>query len=62
MAVSISKRIVGYKVMEPVAEKPAAGDLERAIESMSESVSRPETLRGTTYKIKTPLSDRKSVV
>jgi len=58
MAVKIAKRIVGYKVMEPAAEKPqAAEELERAIEKMSESVSRPETLRGTTYKIKTPLSE-----
>jgi len=58
MAVSIGKRIVGYKVMEPAAEKPAGGgELERAIESMSENVSRPETLRGTTYKVKTPLSE-----
>ena len=57
MAVNITKRIVGYKVMEPAAEKPPAAELERAIESMSESVSRPETLRGTTYKIKTPLSE-----
>ena len=58
MAVKIAKRIVGYKVMEPVADKPAAAEeLERAIEKMSESVSRPETLRGSTYKIKTPLSE-----
>jgi hypothetical protein len=58
MAVNITKRIVGYKVMEPAAEKPqAVEELARAIESMSESVSRPETLRGTTYKIKTPLSE-----
>ena len=58
MAVNITKRIVGYKVMEPAAEKPpVTEDLTRAIESMSESVSRPETLRGTTYKIKTPLTE-----
>jgi hypothetical protein len=58
MAVNITKRIVGYKVMEPAAEKPpATEELVRAIESMSESVSRPETLRGTTYKIKTPLTE-----
>jgi len=58
MAVKIAKRIVGYKVKEPAAEKPpAAEELDRAIEKMSESVSRPETLRGSTYKIKTPLSE-----
>ena len=58
MAVNITKRIVAYKVMEPAADKPqAVEELTRAIESMSESVPRPETLRGTTYKIKTPLSE-----
>jgi hypothetical protein len=58
MAVKIAKRIISYKVMEPVTDKPqAAEELERAIEKMSESVSRPETLRGSTYKIKTPLSE-----
>ncbi len=58
MSVKIAKRIVGYKVMEPVAEKPAvAEDLERAIEKMNENVSRPDTLPGATYKIKTPLSE-----
>jgi hypothetical protein len=58
MAVKIAKRIVGYKVMEPVSEKPpVTEELERAIEKMSENISRPETLRGTTYKIKTPLSE-----
>jgi hypothetical protein len=58
MAVKIAKRIVAYKVMEPAAEKPqAAEELERAIEKMSENISRPETLRGSTYKIKTPLSE-----
>lgn len=58
MAVQISKRIVAYKVMEPASESPqAGGELDRAIEKMSESISRPETLRGSTYKIKTPLSE-----
>lgn len=58
MSVKIAKRIVGYKVMEPAAEKPpVAEDLERAIEKMNENVSRPDTLPGATYKIKTPLSE-----
>ncbi|MBK6286187.1 MAG: NrdJb [Gammaproteobacteria bacterium] len=58
MSVKIAKRIVGYKVMEAVPEKPpVAEDLERAIEKMNENVSRPETLPGATYKIKTPLSE-----
>jgi len=58
MTVKIAKRIVGYKVLEAVPEKPAvAEELERAIESMNENVSRPETLPGATYKLKTPLSE-----
>ncbi|MBK8991031.1 MAG: NrdJb [Gammaproteobacteria bacterium] len=58
MTIKIAKRIVGYKVLEAVPEKPAvAEELERAIESMNENVSRPETLPGATYKLKTPLSE-----
>jgi len=58
MTVKIAKRIVGYKVLEPAPEKlPAAEELERAIEKMNENVSRPDTLPGATYKIKTPLSE-----
>jgi len=58
MTVKIAKRIVGYKIVESVPEKPAvAEELERAIESMNENVSRPETLPGATYKLKTPLSE-----
>ena len=58
MTVKIAKRIVGYKVLEAVPEKAAvAEELERAIESMNENVSRPETLPGATYKLKTPLSE-----
>ena len=41
MTVKIAKRIVGYKVLEALPEKPAvAEELERAIESMNENVSR----------------------
>ena len=58
MTVKIAKRIVGYKILEAVPEQPAvAEELERAIASMNENVSRPETLPGATYKLKTPLSE-----
>ncbi|WP_461480722.1 TSCPD domain-containing protein, partial [Porticoccus sp.] len=40
----------------PVA-KPAESELERSIEQMHENLSRPEELHGSTYKVKTPLSD-----
>jgi hypothetical protein len=58
MAVKIESKIVDYKVLKPVEEvDPARESLERAVEQMDENVDRPETLHGTTYKIKTPLSD-----
>ncbi len=63
MTTKIEKRIVSYKVKneaEPVKTSAAAvpGDhLERAVEQMDENVTRPEVLHGSTYKIKTPLSD-----
>ena len=64
MATKLDKKIVSYKVITPEVEaeakraKEAAEDkLARAVQQMDENVDRPETLRGTTYKIKTPLSD-----
>jgi len=58
MTVKIAKRIVGYKVLDTTPDKaPVAEELERAIEKMNENVSRPDTLPGATYKIKTPLSE-----
>jgi len=53
MAKKIEKQIVGYKVKSE--EAPSSG--ESNIVQMHEKVSRPETLEGNTYKIKTPLSD-----
>lgn len=53
MSKKIDKKIVGYKVK---AEEQAA-EIESNIVHMHEKVSRPETLAGSTYKIKTPLSD-----
>ncbi|PIE36968.1 MAG: NrdJb [Gammaproteobacteria bacterium] len=62
MAVKLSSKIVGYEVLSPEKAAPANDnlpkeDLKRAIEKMDESVSRPEELQGSTYKVKTPLSD-----
>jgi len=53
MAVRIDQKIVGYAVKS--AGDGAARDA--SIVQMHEKVSRPETLSGTTYKIKTPLSE-----
>lgn len=53
----IDNKITGFKVVnkdeinaKPVVEKPA-------VEQMHENFDRPEMLMGSTYKIKTPLSD-----
>jgi hypothetical protein len=60
----IDKRIVKYRVEKPedkTQEKPAAPAVEARKESnvvwMHEKVERPEMLLGSTYKIKTPVSD-----
>ena len=54
----IEQKIVGYKV---VNEEQKAEEVKKEAESniiqMHEKVSRPEALAGSTYKIKTPLSD-----
>ena len=61
--IKLDQKIVGYKVLTPsndekLPEDPAAEvDLERAIELMTEHVSRPEELHGSTYKVKTPQSE-----
>lgn len=47
----IKQKITGYSIKEPAVEK--APD----IEQMHEKFERPEVLAGSTYKIKTPLSE-----
>jgi len=62
----IDKKIVGYAVSKPGAEAPAAkpelkresGGAGRAeVIRMHEKLERPEMLVGSTYKVKTPVSD-----
>jgi hypothetical protein len=53
MSRKIDKKIVGYAVKAPAEEQPQ----EEKIVQMHEKLSRPETLAGSTYKIKTPLTD-----
>lgn len=64
MATKLDKKIVSYKVITPASEAEAAAakdsskeELDRAVQQMDENVSRPEMLAGTTYKVKTPLTD-----
>ncbi|HEX5056454.1 MAG TPA: NrdJb [Gammaproteobacteria bacterium] len=54
MAKKIDQKIVKSEVM-PAAE--AAAPARAEIVQMHESLARPESLEGTTYKIKTPLSE-----
>lgn len=61
MPVEIKERIVKYEVVEETPD-PAGEDLidsrkEANIVSISPLLARPEELYGSTYKIKTPLSD-----
>jgi hypothetical protein len=54
----ITQKIVSYKVStEEQKRETAAKELDSNIIQMHEKVSRPEELAGSTYKIKTPMSD-----
>ena len=61
--IKLDKKIVSYKVLTPsndatLPEEPTSEvGLEQAIEMMTENVSRPEELHGSTYKVKTPQSE-----
>lgn len=68
MAIKIEKKIVGYKVADKDEAKPeikaeevktedAKKDKSAKVVQMHEKVERPEMLIGSTYKIKTPLSE-----
>ena len=57
MSKKIDKKIVGYKVVSDDAKAEPITEADSNIIQMHEKVSRPETLSGSTYKIKTPLSD-----
>ena len=66
MAIKIDKKIVGYKVRDAQAEQdskaaevsaPAAPQPESNVIQMHEAFERPERLVGSTYKVKTPLSE-----
>ena len=63
--IKIEQKIVGYSVAKPQAEEKAArpelkreggGDRAEVIR-MHEKLERPEVLVGSTYKVKTPISD-----
>lgn len=53
MTIKIDKKITGYEVVKP--EEPKRADSN--VVHMHEKLERPEMLLGSTYKIKTPLTD-----
>ncbi|MCK5324985.1 MAG: NrdJb, partial [Woeseiaceae bacterium] len=62
----IDKKIVGYEVKRPAAEektertefpREGGGDGRAEVIRMHEKLERPEMLIGSTYKVKTPVSD-----
>lgn len=64
MAVKIEKKIVNYNVVSAEEEKPAAvaaapAELKQEdnVVHLTEALERPEMLLGSTYKIKTPLTE-----
>ena len=61
MAIRIEKKIVGYKVGDrDEPQQPAAAPVEKRednIVHLHEKLERPEMLIGSTYKVKTPLSE-----
>jgi len=65
MSIKIEKKIVGYKVatQEQQEAQAEANQIEQQqqeeanVVRMHERLERPEMLRGTTYKIKPPVSD-----
>jgi hypothetical protein len=59
MAIKIEQKIVKYSVVKPDEEARASPELRAQdnVVQMHEKVERPEVLFGSTYKIKTPLSE-----
>jgi len=62
--IKIEKQIVGYAVNQPAEEKEPKRDFKREgggdraeVIRMHEKLERPEMLVGSTYKVKTPISD-----
>ena len=57
MAIKIEKNIVGYGIKKDDEDAQAAAPAPPKRVGMHEEIGRPEELRGSTYKIKTPMSE-----
>lgn len=53
----IDKKITGFKILSNDVDPAQDNKVIESLEEMHENVSRPEMLVGSTYKVKTPLSD-----
>ena len=53
MTITITQKITGYSVVK----KDADAGQQSAVQHLHETLERPDVLLGTTYKVKTPLSD-----
>lgn len=57
MTIKIDKKITGYEVVKDETGSSKAGANETNVVHMHEKLERPEILIGSTYKIKTPLTE-----
>jgi len=57
MSTQINKKIVSFKVLKDEEPEQKQEEQKPCMEHMHENVERPEMLVGSTYKIKTPLSE-----
>ena len=55
MTIKIEKKIIKYEVAKD--EAASETEVENNVVRMHEKLERPDTLRGNTYKIKTPLTE-----
>lgn len=54
----INQKIVGFEVIKPqAANEPSNQPVSPEVQHMHESIERPDMLLGSTYKLKTPLSE-----
>ena len=56
MAIKINKKIVGYGIAEPDKNEPVE-EAANNVFQLGEPLDRPEKITGTTYKVKTPVTD-----
>ncbi len=57
MAIKIDKKIVQYRIADKTEPAPEPTPTKADVVQMHEKLKRPEVLMGSTYKVKTPLSE-----